>query len=519
MWEALAILLAGTAAGTINTVVGSGHADHLPDAAGPGAARRSRPTSRTTSGWCSAASVRDLGLPARTRRASGRRCSGWPRCRSPAAVVGAAAAAAAAGVGVRDHRPGADRALPGARRRPAPDRGGALAARRERAGSRARRAAGPLAPAGTLLAAGSTAGTSAPRRGCCSSACWARCCDESLQRVNAIKNLLAAIVNGVAAVTFLVVRPEAVDWRGRRADRGRVGARRRRSARGSDGGCRPPVLRGGDRHGRRRRRSCGWWRRRGRVGRGRADAVPGDVCTCGSSPVDDPRVGDYVGLTDVALRSRREPELGLYMAESEKVIERALDAGHRPRSLLLSDRWLEPMADLVARVAATGAPVCVGDAAACWSRSPASTCTAGRSRRCTGRRRCRSPALVAGARRVVVLEDVVDHTNVGAIFRSVGRDRRRRRPGQPAVRRPAVPARRCGSRWARCSRCRGPGSSRGPAGWTALRALRVHGGGAGAGPGRRHARRARGGPAGAAGAGARHRGRRAVRARARRRPT
>lgn len=132
---------------------------------------------------------------------------------------------------------------------------------------------------------------------------------------------------------------------------------------------------------------------------------------------DDDRLGDYVGLTDVALRSRCEPERGLYLAESEKVIRRALDAGHRPRSLLLSDRWLEPMADLVARVAAAGAPVYVGTPATLQAitgfnvhrgaiaamHRPAPVPT---------------PALVAGARRVVVLEDVVDHTNVGAVFRS-----------------------------------------------------------------------------------------------------
>src|SRR5687768_6650973 len=74
----------------------------------------------------------------------------------------------------------------------------------------------------------------------------------------------------------------------------------------------------------------------------------------------DPRLADYVGLTDVALRSRQEPELGIYLAESDKVIRRALDAGHRPRSLLLAERWLEPLAGLVDRVAAAGAPVYTG---------------------------------------------------------------------------------------------------------------------------------------------------------------
>jgi tRNA G18 (ribose-2'-O)-methylase SpoU len=134
--------------------------------------------------------------------------------------------------------------------------------------------------------------------------------------------------------------------------------------------------------------------------------------------VDDERLSDYVGLTDVALRSRREPELGLYLAESDKVIRRALDAGHGPRSLLLADRWVEPLAPLVERVLAAGAPVFAG--------------APGVLEQVTGFNVHRGaiaamhrPALLAvedvlhGARRVVVLEDVVDHTNVGAAFRSV----------------------------------------------------------------------------------------------------
>ncbi|GMA84918.1 hypothetical protein GCM10025868_01680 [Angustibacter aerolatus] len=48
---------------------------------------------------------------------------------------------------------------------------------------------------------------------------------------------------------------------------------------------------------------------------------------------DDPRVREYLHLTDMALRTRREPAEGLYLAESAKVIRRALEAGHRPRSL------------------------------------------------------------------------------------------------------------------------------------------------------------------------------------------
>jgi len=131
----------------------------------------------------------------------------------------------------------------------------------------------------------------------------------------------------------------------------------------------------------------------------------------------DPRVQDYVSLTDVALRCRLDPRRGLYLAEGEKVIRRALGAGHRPRSLLLADRWLEPLAPLLTEVAAQGAPIYSG--------------TDELLQRITGFHVHRgaiaamhrpSPRplvdLLRDARRVLVLEDVVDHTNVGAAFRS-----------------------------------------------------------------------------------------------------
>ena len=72
-------------------------------------------------------------------------------------------------------------------------------------------------------------------------------------------------------------------------------------------------------------------------------------------------LADYVGLTDVALRRRTEPERGLYIAESEKVIRRALAAGHRPRSLLMAERWLTDLADVVAAAERDGVPVFVGE--------------------------------------------------------------------------------------------------------------------------------------------------------------
>lgn len=80
--------------------------------------------------------------------------------------------------------------------------------------------------------------------------------------------------------------------------------------------------------------------RRRRVGRPRSLAVllvTGPVMPPGVTWVDDPadqRLADYLHLTDVALRGLVEPERGLYLAESEKVIRRALGVGHRARSFL-----------------------------------------------------------------------------------------------------------------------------------------------------------------------------------------
>lgn len=132
----------------------------------------------------------------------------------------------------------------------------------------------------------------------------------------------------------------------------------------------------------------------------------------------DPRVQDYFGLTDVALRRRLEPERGLYMAESEKVIRRALAAGHVPRSMLLTPRWVEDLAELVAEVEASGAPVYVAEPAVAESMTGFHLHRGALA----AMQRPELPAvadLLDGARRVVVVEDVVDHTNVGAIFRSV----------------------------------------------------------------------------------------------------
>ena len=140
----------------------------------------------------------------------------------------------------------------------------------------------------------------------------------------------------------------------------------------------------------------------------------------------DSRLDDYTRLKDVKLRSKIEPERGLYMAESANVIERAIRAGHHPRSFLMSRRWLPTLEALIAEAGAPdGAdiPVFVADedvleqmtgfhlhrgALAAMQRPVLPSLS-----ELLATARAGSPA-----RRVVVLEDLVDHTNVGAAFRS-----------------------------------------------------------------------------------------------------
>ncbi|GAA5209018.1 TrmH family RNA methyltransferase [Microbacterium kyungheense] len=127
----------------------------------------------------------------------------------------------------------------------------------------------------------------------------------------------------------------------------------------------------------------------------------------------DDRLADYRDLTDVALRRVLEPDGGLYIAESAKVIARALAAGHRPRSVLVQEKWLADIEDLVDAVT----PVYV------VSPEIAESLTGYAVHRGALAAMHRPPLpsvadVVADARLVVVLEDIVDHTNVGAIFRA-----------------------------------------------------------------------------------------------------
>ena len=128
----------------------------------------------------------------------------------------------------------------------------------------------------------------------------------------------------------------------------------------------------------------------------------------------DARLADYRDLRDVSLRKHLESTHGLFLAEGEKVVRRAVEAGFTPRSFLMAPRWLDGLADVLAT---SSAPCFV------VSEALAEEVTGFHVHRgalaSLERRPLPSPASVLeSARSVLVLEDIVDHTNVGAIFRS-----------------------------------------------------------------------------------------------------
>ena len=133
--------------------------------------------------------------------------------------------------------------------------------------------------------------------------------------------------------------------------------------------------------------------------------------------IDDPsdeRLADYRDLRDVQLRKHLEAEHGLFLAEGEKVVRRAVESGFPARSFLMAPRWLDGLSDVLD---ASDAPCYV------MSEALAEEVTGFHVHRGALASLQRRPLpgvaeVLAGARTVVVLEDIVDHTNVGAIFRS-----------------------------------------------------------------------------------------------------
>lgn len=129
-----------------------------------------------------------------------------------------------------------------------------------------------------------------------------------------------------------------------------------------------------------------------------------------------PELDIYARLTQAQLRNRLEPEKGIFIAESPKVIARALDAGYQPLSLLMERKQITgPAAGILSRCG--DAPVYTAD------REMLAELTGFELTRgvlCAFRRPAPRPVeeLCKNARRVAVLEGIVDSTNVGAIFRS-----------------------------------------------------------------------------------------------------
>ncbi len=128
----------------------------------------------------------------------------------------------------------------------------------------------------------------------------------------------------------------------------------------------------------------------------------------------DPRLADFRDLRDVELRTHVETARGLFLAEGEKVVRRALEAGYAPRSFLMAERWVAGLADLMA---ATDAPCYV------VSEALAEEVTGFHVHRGALASLHRRPLptvdeVLDDARTILVIEDVVDHTNVGAILRN-----------------------------------------------------------------------------------------------------
>ena len=129
-----------------------------------------------------------------------------------------------------------------------------------------------------------------------------------------------------------------------------------------------------------------------------------------------PELDIYARLTEVQLLNRFEPEKGLFIAESPKVIERALNAGYKPVSILVEDKHVEGEAkEIIARsgdIPVYTAPFEVLTQLTGFPLTRGMLCAMRRPKLPTVEEVC------TGARRIAILENVMNPTNIGAIFRS-----------------------------------------------------------------------------------------------------
>lgn len=127
----------------------------------------------------------------------------------------------------------------------------------------------------------------------------------------------------------------------------------------------------------------------------------------------DPRLADYVSLRDAQLRQSLEVERGLFIAEGDKIIRRAADAGCRPRSFLLQERWLPGLADVLERWEDVACYVVTGEVA-----EQVSGFHVHRGALASFHRPAEASwDRVLAGERLLLCEELVDHTNAGSIVR------------------------------------------------------------------------------------------------------
>ena len=131
--------------------------------------------------------------------------------------------------------------------------------------------------------------------------------------------------------------------------------------------------------------------------------------------LEDPRLDEYLRLSEAHLRMRSDVENGLYIAESTKVVQRAIKAGHVPRSFLLAEKHLEQLAEEFNQFPDT--PIFIGD-----DRQLQDLVGFHLHRGAMAAMNRPDPLdldeVLETSSRIAILEDIADHTNLGAIIRS-----------------------------------------------------------------------------------------------------
>ena len=131
--------------------------------------------------------------------------------------------------------------------------------------------------------------------------------------------------------------------------------------------------------------------------------------------LEDPRLDEYLRLSEAHLRMRTDVENGLYIAESTKVVQRAINAGHVPRSFLLAEKHLDQLAEEFNRF--PDAPIFIGD-----DRQLQDLVGFHLHRGAMAAMNRPEPRdldeVLETSSRIAILEDIADHTNLGAIIRS-----------------------------------------------------------------------------------------------------